>query len=1068
MRVAPWLAYLVAGCVAVAIHAQIADPRIAGPLYVAVAVSAVVAILTGARTHAPILRPWWLLAAGNLVFVVADILHDALPGDGAMLPGVDLLYFTGYPLVALGLLLLLRARRQHDPEGAIDAAVVALAAALVGWVLLKPAFASADAPALDRLFVVAYPVADVVLLGLAVMLVAAGGWRLLAGRAVAVAVAALFLADIAYGSVRLVAVDGAGWYAETLWLISYVAFGTAALHPSMARLGEPGSDAAAILTRWQVAALAAAGMVGPALLVFANEPGLTIDDLIVGGGAVALWLLVLARLGGLGIRLDTALTQYRSLVEGMPAVVYRESADTLQVTYISPQITDLLGYTPNEALSVFNDPDRGLIHPDDLPGYLAEADRSGMGGVFRHEYRMRAKHGAWVWVRDDTVLVRDVAGRPLWWQGNLTDVSALRQAEAALRASEARFAAFMDHSPLPAWMKDGNFRFAWFNDTFLRVFGLGPAEAVLGRSDAEIWPAFEETYNRNDLAALRDGRVEAVEQAPAADGEIRSWLSVKFAFATPDGDRYVGGIGVDLTERLALEARLSASEERFRAAFEDAAIGMGIVGLDGRWQAVNAALCDLIGYPAEAFVGDAIGRLTLPEDLPRGHDLWRRLLSGTARSGQVVQRVRHRDGRIVRVRATLAIVRDGEGRPVHLIAQVEDVTARHEAEAQLAAAEARYRALVEQLPVVVYAQSSADPNAAAYVSPYTERMYGIPPDEWAQGFVERLHPEDRERVLAEVARTDETQEPFLMEYRERAADGRWLWVRDEAVLVRDEHGRPDYWLGVKFDATEQRRLEADLRAAKDAAEEANRLKSEFLSTMSHELRTPMNAIIGYAHLLLDGMGGDLTEAQAADVRQIAEGADRLLALIDDILDLSRIEAGRFDLAREPVDVAALVEQVRAELAPLAAARGLALTATADAGLPLVTADPKRLRQILLNLAGNAVKFTERGEVRIAARLADGAIEVAVSDTGIGIAPEVLPHVFDEFRQADGSTSRRYGGSGLGLAIARRLAQLHGGDIRAESAPGAGSTFTLRLPLGGADPAEPEPDLALAVSERPFH
>jgi signal transduction histidine kinase len=244
------------------------------------------------------------------------------------------------------------------------------------------------------------------------------------------------------------------------------------------------------------------------------------------------------------------------------------------------------------------------------------------------------------------------------------------------------------------------------------------------------------------------------------------------------------------------------------------------------------------------------------------------------------------------------------------------------------------------------------------------------------------------------------------------------------------------------------RKEADqrLREAIATMEEASRLKSEFLSTMSHELRTPMNAIIGYAHLLLDGLSGELTEQQANDVDQIARSADRLLALIDDLLDISKIEAGRMELAPVLLGVGEMLARVRDELAPAAAAKGLDIAIDLPEGLPAIEADPARLHQILLNLAGNAVKFTARGRVAIRADNGEDWLVVSVTDTGIGIAPEALEFIFDEFRQADGSTTRRFGGTGLGLAIARKLARLHGGDITVVSTAGVGSTFTLVLPI----------------------
>ncbi|MCC6792518.1 MAG: PAS domain-containing protein [Thermomicrobiales bacterium] len=285
------------------------------------------------------------------------------------------------------------------------------------------------------------------------------------------------------------------------------------------------------------------------------------------------------------------------------------------------------------------------------------------------------------------------------------------------------------------------------------------------------------------------------------------------------------------------------------------------------------------------------------------------------------------------------------------------------------------------------------------------------------------------------------------------------WVRMDRAPILDEDGGVIGLVGIARDVTQFRAAQAELEArtaelerekeraerAVDAAREASRLKSEFLSTMSHELRTPMNAIIGYSHLLLDGLDGELTDQQAADIGQIARSADQLLALIDDVLDLSKIEAGRMDLMTEPIDIVGMVRQVVETLAPQAAAKSIALDVDVAGRIGEIDGDSKRIRQILLNLVSNAVKFTERGQVTVAVRALPGWIEIRVTDTGVGIERDALAYIFDEFRQADGSTTRRFGGTGLGLAIARNLARLHGGDIDVVSTVGIGSTFTRRLP-----------------------
>jgi len=245
--------------------------------------------------------------------------------------------------------------------------------------------------------------------------------------------------------------------------------------------------------------------------------------------------------------------------------------------------------------------------------------------------------------------------------------------------------------------------------------------------------------------------------------------------------------------------------------------------------------------------------------------------------------------------------------------------------------------------------------------------------------------------------------------------------------------------------------------------EASRLKSQFVSTMSHELRTPMNAIIGYSDLLLDGLDGELTAQQADDIGQIARSADQLLNLINDVLDLSKIEAGRMDLSTERIEIGSITKQVVDTMAPQAAAKGVEIAVDIGMGIVPIGADPVRIRQILLNLVSNAVKFTESGSVSVTARATPNSVGISVSDTGIGIPPDAIAYIFDEFRQADGSTTRKFGGTGLGLAIARRFARLHGGDITVTSTLGKGSCFTLQLPAGARVQTTPlSPDIASIV------
>ena len=241
--------------------------------------------------------------------------------------------------------------------------------------------------------------------------------------------------------------------------------------------------------------------------------------------------------------------------------------------------------------------------------------------------------------------------------------------------------------------------------------------------------------------------------------------------------------------------------------------------------------------------------------------------------------------------------------------------------------------------------------------------------------------------------------------------------------------------------------------------EVDRLKTDFLARMSHELRTPLNAIIGFADVLLMGLDGDLTERMVDDLQLIRSSGYHLRDIIGDILDMSKIEAGRLELVVEPFDVERIAGELMATTAPLAEQKGLSLTLDIARDVGLLVADRTRVRQVLWNLIGNAIKFTDRGQIAVTVRRENGDVLFAVSDTGIGIAPEHLPHIFDPFSQINPGRRGSISGTGLGLSISKSLVELHGGHIWVESQPGRGSTFRFAIPARAAETIEP-PDAEL--------
>lgn len=376
------------------------------------------------------------------------------------------------------------------------------------------------------------------------------------------------------------------------------------------------------------------------------------------------------------------------------------------------------------------------------------------------------------------------------------------------------------------------------------------------------------------------------------------------------------------------------------------------------------------------------------------------------------------------------------------------------AEAALRASEEQHRSLVANIPDVTW-RADAQGNYL-FVSPNSERVLGWPATAFyrngATSWHDRIHPDD---CLAVRSAYDELflhQEAYDVDYRFRRGDGEWIWLHDRAEAV-SRHDGVTYADGVCTDITTRKQAEDALRHAKEAAEAANHLKSQFLSTVSHELRTPLTTIIGFSQLLRRNADTDLTPRQRDQLARISSSADHLLDLIEDLLDLSKIEAGQMDVTPVPIPVGPLLAQILTEFFPQAQVKNLTLNLDVPGDLPLAYADPIRTRQILLNLVANAVKFTDVGTVTLGAFVDTLEIVMTVTDTGIGIAADAIDHIFDEFRQVEEGYTRRFGGIGLGLPIARKLASLQSGTISVTSHSGHGSTFTLRLPRADISPEE---------------
>jgi PAS domain S-box-containing protein len=487
--------------------------------------------------------------------------------------------------------------------------------------------------------------------------------------------------------------------------------------------------------------------------------------------------------------------------------------------------------------------------------------------------------------------------------------------------------------------------------------------------------------------------------------------------------------------------------EALRGAFDDAPIGMSLTALDGRWVRVNQALCEIVGYSEAELLAMTFQAMTHPDDLALTLQLVGELLMGKRTRYQQEKRYMHRLGHAVWVSITVGLVRDDAGQPQQLLAHVQDVTERRADKEAMRQREA----LLRQTQEIAHVGSWAADLTAGTVrwSDELYRIYGLEPGELSPSFEifqSLVHPADRERVMAEIERIVQRGGSFAHDHRLIRADGeeRTLHCRGRALF--DASGAVVQVIGSSQDITDRKAIEEELVRARDAAESANRAKSDFLSRMSHELRTPLNSVIGFANVLLKNRRGSLQPADLGYAQRIRANGMHLLGLVDDLLNIAKIEAGRIDVAPEMTDVRALVQEVGGLLEGQPRAAEVSLRIELPPQAAALHTDGRLLRQVLINLGSNALKFTRSGQVTLSLRadpITHQPLAIEVSDSGIGIPPDRMDSIFQPFEQVS-NAAHEFPGTGLGLAICRSLCDALGFRLSVESEEGRGSMFRVEL------------------------
>jgi PAS domain S-box-containing protein len=716
-----------------------------------------------------------------------------------------------------------------------------------------------------------------------------------------------------------------------------------------------------------------------------------------------------------------------------------------------------------------------FVHPDDLNvGHKAILDALGEGSAdaaFR--YRLRLADGSIRYVHASARTRTDGEGKPLKSLGVSWDCTAEVEAAARLRLNTEQQRKLLEHLSLAAeaagiecWEYDyAREQFTWFHK-LADDFGdpaLG-AEERGKRAIASIEPQDAETVRAATAKALADGTTSMTIRMRRRnrDGQLRH-LQLYQRFMRDDEGRPLRALGAtrDITAEIETAERFRAQAE----ALDDAQRRLERASLsihEGHFEVdlttgkhwASSSYYALLGYGAGELALDTIEHVDAiihPDYLSTAREMSaRQQLSATGTPYDHDLMLRHKDGSYRWFHVRGQIERDAEGRAVRLSGSVEDVHKQKLTEDALKVARQRLERAIRGTQDGLWEWDLV--NHSLWVSPRFEFLLGFPEGGLSgrvPGLEGLVHPEDLEICRGVQRAHVQGDAPYDMEVRVRSRTGSYRWVRIRGEAERDSSGKPLRLAGSMQDVTDAHAARDALIRATQEAQAANRSKSAFLANVSHEIRTPMNGIIGMTSLLLDsGLGSEQREY----AETIRASANSLLTVINDILDFSKIEAGKLHIEVVDMDLPGSIAEVATLLAFQAAQKSLNLEVHVSPEIPRwVRGDRQRIRQCLINLVGNAIKFTQVGrvtvDVSLAGREEDRALtRFEVRDTGIGIAAQTLPTLFRPFVQADSSTTRHFGGTGLGLSIVCRLVELMGGEVGVTSELGRGSTFWFVLPL----------------------
>ncbi|GET24759.1 PAS domain-containing hybrid sensor histidine kinase/response regulator [Prolixibacter sp. NT017] len=675
------------------------------------------------------------------------------------------------------------------------------------------------------------------------------------------------------------------------------------------------------------------------------------------------------------------------------------------------------------------------------------------------------RDGKTEWLRKSKIPMRNEKGDIIGILGMYEKITDQKLAEAELKKEKDFLQMLMDNIPDTIYFKNTKSEFTRINQAQANLFGIETPEEAIGKTDADYFDKRHARQALNDEQELFSKGIPLVNQVE----KIVTAKGLKYVTATKipirnQADRIIGLVGIsrDVTREQVYEEKLRQQQELVDTFLKNSPDIIYYKDRKARYTRINEAHARLMRLEKPE---DAIGKTDFEfHDREFAEQSFQDDMN-LMRTGEAIvdklQEFVDAYGELRYMTTTKIPIREKNGRVIGLVGVSRDYSERKQMEDRLEHERQLLRILMDSVPDGIYFKDAE--SRFTRINKAMGQLLGIENADEAIGKTKSdfFREKEIQEIILDEKELLQTGKPIINKPEKLTlADGTIRWMSATKMPVRDVEGNIIGLVGISRDNTIEVEAKKHLEIAKNKAEEANRAKSLFLANMSHEIRTPMNGVIGMADILRKTK---LNEEQTEYLDVITKSGNNLVAIINDILDFSKIESGRMELESTPINIRKIVEDVADVLIIKSNNKGIDLVTYIDASIPdMVLGDPVRLRQVLINLANNAIKFTKSGEVFISAELqkVNSEVEVLfkVKDTGIGIPKEAQEKLFDSFTQVDSSTTRKYGGTGLGLAISKRLSEQMGGEIGLESEVNQGSVFwfTAKFKKASAEVAIDQP------------